>query len=217
MRRVPWMLVAVAAVLAAGRPPARAQALADPVLGKAVNVRVVAGTVRVRNRGSSKVVELGSARRISVGSTVDTRLGTVELTSAAGNNGSTQSGRVSDGVFVVSQSESNPLTVLSLRGGHLASCPTQASGAADRVHHRRLSVRVHGLFRTRGRNGAATARGTTWTMKDSCSGTLTVVHRGTVDVRDFAKHSTVAVPAGRSYTARPAGAQTSHTDAAGGT
>ena len=50
MRRVPWMLVAVVAGLAAGRPPATAEALAPPVIGKAVNVRVLAGTVRVRNR-----------------------------------------------------------------------------------------------------------------------------------------------------------------------
>jgi ferric-dicitrate binding protein FerR (iron transport regulator) len=44
-------------------------------------------------------------------------------------------------------------------------------------------------------------RGTKWLVQDQCNGTLTVVKRGVVQVRDFRKHKTVNVRAGRSYLA----------------
>ena len=213
MRRVPWMLVVVAAAFTTGGASAgesgghaaQLSGIAPPVLGKAVDVRVVSGAVRVRTRGSDRVVALESAKRIPVGSTVDARLGTAELTSAAGKTGGTQRGRFSGAVFVVAQSKSDPLTELSLKGGNLSACSRLPGGGAARVHRRRLSSSVHGSFRTRGRNAAATARGTKWTMTDTCSGTLTVVQRGTVDVRDLAKRTTVVVHEGKSYMARPPG------------
>jgi hypothetical protein len=59
-----------------------------------------------------------------------------------------------------------------------------------------------GRFRTRGRYAAATVRGTVWTMSDRCDGTLTVVQRSTVAVRDFVRHITVLVHAGHRYLAR---------------
>jgi hypothetical protein len=61
---------------------------------------------------------------------------------------------------------------------------------------------VHGRFRTRGRYSASTVRGTGWDTSDRCDGTLTVVHRGTVLVSDFARRVTVAVHAGHRYLAR---------------
>ena len=59
-----------------------------------------------------------------------------------------------------------------------------------------------GRFRTRGRYSAATVRGTIWDTSELCDGTLTVVHRGTVEVRDFAQRKTVSVRAGHSYFAQ---------------
>jgi ferric-dicitrate binding protein FerR (iron transport regulator) len=42
-----------------------------------------------------------------------------------------------------------------------------------------------GRFRTRGRYGAATVRGTKWLTDDRCDGTLVRVKRGKVDVQDL--------------------------------
>lgn len=40
-------------------------------------------------------------------------------------------------------------------------------------------------------------------MIDRCDGTLTIVHRGTVVVRDFHRHRNITVTAGHSYLAKP--------------
>jgi hypothetical protein len=60
----------------------------------------------------------------------------------------------------------------------------------------------HGRFRTRGRNSVATVRGTRWVTRETCTGTLTRVMEGAVDVFDQHKHRTVRVRAGHSYLAR---------------
>jgi hypothetical protein len=45
-------------------------------------------------------------------------------------------------------------------------------------------------------------RGTSFTMTDTCAGTLTQVKTGTVSVRDFVLRKTRTVKAGHSYFAR---------------
>ncbi|HKP21112.1 MAG TPA: hypothetical protein VJT68_06320, partial [Thermoleophilaceae bacterium] len=62
-----------------------------------------------------------------------------------------------------------------------------------------------GRFRTFGRHSQATVRGTKWLTKDTCAGTLTVVRKGAVMVRDFARHRNVLVRAGHRYFARARG------------
>ena len=59
-----------------------------------------------------------------------------------------------------------------------------------------------GRFRARGRYSSATVRGTDWTVTDRCDGTLTMVRRGRVAVRDFKRRKNVSVRAGKSYLAR---------------
>jgi hypothetical protein len=46
-------------------------------------------------------------------------------------------------------------------------------------------------------------RGTEWLVQDSCSGTLTRVKHGVVNVRDTVRHKTIVVRAGHRYTAKP--------------
>ena len=60
-----------------------------------------------------------------------------------------------------------------------------------------------GRFRTKGRYGAATVRGTKWLTEDRCNGTLVRVKRGVVAMLDFARKKTVLVKKGKSYLARP--------------
>jgi ferric-dicitrate binding protein FerR (iron transport regulator) len=77
------------------------------------------------------------------------------------------------------------------------------SGGAEKKRSRTLFSNVRGRFRTRGRNSAATVRGTKWTMTDSCAGTLTIVKQGTVIVRDFTLRKSRTLKSGQRYLARP--------------
>ncbi|MBA3263591.1 MAG: hypothetical protein H0T69_14190 [Thermoleophilaceae bacterium] len=187
---------------------------AVPKLGRTVLAQVIRGKVFVRKPGQRRFVELSEDSLIRVGSLVDTRRGTVRLTSALPQNGATQSGDFSTGIFQVRQSgkrSAKGLTELRLAGGSFRRCGTstrrsRASGPTARATAsktiRRLRGKADGRYRTRGRNSSATVRGTTWDTIDRCDGTLTKVARGRVAVRDFGLGRTVLVRAGRSYLAR---------------
>jgi streptogramin lyase len=197
-------------------------ALPPPVEGKSVNatteagivlVKVPAGTTHPKGspvRGAvSGFVPLSSlGGQIPVGSTLDTRHGTVQIVAAQDSRGGTQDGHFSTGLFVVGQTAGKPLTTITMTGGALNSCSKlprggaarQIAGAAGRG--RSLFNNVHGHFRTRGRNSVASVRGTEYLVKDTCSGTLTKVTRGVVQVRDFSLRKNVTVKAGHQYFAR---------------
>jgi sugar lactone lactonase YvrE len=192
--------------------------VAPPVLGKAVNVDVVKGTVLVAVRGSGArasqkgltFVPLSEGRQIPTGSFLDTKRGTVELTSATGAGGKTQSGQFTSGIFQVLQSRKKRekgLTELRLKGSSFRSCTKRrgkraSSAALSKRTIRRLKSNAKGRFTTRARRSAATVRGTIWITADRCDGTLTTVKRGRVAVRDFRRKKTVIVRAGKSYLAR---------------
>jgi hypothetical protein len=87
--------------------------------------------------------------------------------------------------------KSKGLTDLVMKGGKFSSCTAKnkqgkrAQAALSKKALRRLRGKAKGKFRTRGRYGAATVRGTKWTVTDRCDGTLVNVTRGKVAVRDF--------------------------------
>jgi sugar lactone lactonase YvrE len=201
--------------------------LPSPVVGVAVNVAVVRGTVTVAMpsaaarasgaRASQKGLEfvpLTADRQIPVGSFLDTRRGTVELVSATGRGAKTQAGRFNAGLFQVLQGRARRargLTELRLKGSSFKRCRARAgrsaagrAGAAQvsRRTIRRLRANARGRFRTRGRNSSATVRGTIWTTTDRCDGTLTKVSRGRVVVRDLRRRRNITLTAGKSYLAR---------------
>jgi hypothetical protein len=66
----------------------------------------------------------------------------------------------------------------------------------------RLSANSHGRFTIHGHYSAATVRGTVWSVRDQCNGTLTVVTRGVVSVRDLVRRKTVTLFTGQKYLAR---------------
>ena len=114
----------------------------------------VAGTVRVRVKGSKAFVELNAAEGIPVGSTVDTTHGTVLLTSQSKSGGASQSAKFFDGIFLVTQQ--GPITKLKLTQ-KLAKCTAgKASVAKKRPKKRRLWGDGKGKFRTEGKHSAAT-------------------------------------------------------------
>jgi hypothetical protein len=106
----------------------------------------------------------------------------------------------------VRQTRKNPLTTLSMSGGGLGKCgrPLPSGGAAKKRSRSLFSNVTKGShYRSRGRNSAATVRGTKWTMTDSCAGTLTTVKQGTVVVRDFTLRKNRTLKAGQHYLAKP--------------
>jgi len=62
-----------------------------------------------------------------------------------------------------------------------------------------------GRFRTHGRNSVATVRGTRWSTRETCAGTVTRVMQGAVEVRDLRAGRTVTVRKGHAYLARTSG------------
>jgi hypothetical protein len=190
--------------------------LPAPVRGKLVNAVPEKGKVLVKlppGKGKAHAAAAGFVplesvgRQLPVGSTLDTTKGTVRLTSATNNRGGTQIGHFANGLFRFTQTRKNPLTTVSMTGGGLNACSRLPRGGspkatAARKRRRSLFSRVKGRFRTRGRNSAATVRGTSWTMTDTCKGTLTSVKTGRVEVRDFRLRKKIVLRAGHSYLAR---------------
>jgi hypothetical protein len=176
--------------------------LPPPVAGKTVNAARKAGTVRVRRPGTTTFVTLTAAAQIPVGSTIDTRKGTITITAAQGQ-GRTASADFFDGLFRLTQTKgAKPATTLALT--EKLSCPRRgkASAAAKKPRTRRLWGSGHGRFTTKGTYSAATVRGTKWLVQDTCTATSTRVTRGVVSVRDFVKRRTKFVRAGHRYVAR---------------
>lgn len=198
----------------AGVPP--------PVLGRRVNVKRVSGKVLVSVPGSSgartsatvpglkgrRFVSLASVRQIPVGSFLDTRRGTVRLTSARDSRGTVQSGRFARGVFQVRQSRrrsARGLTELRLKGGSTAGCRgarrSEATSSRRRRIIRRLRSNTRGRFKASTKHSSGTTRGTVWKTAEGCDTTLTEVSRGAVAVRDFRRRKTVTIRSGQGYEA----------------
>jgi hypothetical protein len=174
------------------------------------------GKVTVQLPGASKPVSLDQGASVPVGSTVDATHGEVTVNTVPREDGHKQWATFSGATFQVLQAKTGkPVTQIRLRGGSFASCRRPHArrsmfgrggvfaSVSSKRKVRSLWGRGKGHFRTLGRNGAATVRGTIWLTEDRCDGTLVRVRRGLVGVRDFKKHKTVAVPAGHSYLARP--------------
>ena len=180
---------------------------APPELGQSVGVAEQAGSVLVRLPGSTRAVALTGDASVPVGSILDTRKGTVALSSALPGEAS-QTGTFHGGLFEVRQpAGAHGMTELVLRGP-LPTC--EAGGARAAAVSAKRPPRVlwgrddHGRFRTRGSNSVATVRGTSWYVEDRCDGTLTRVSKGSVSVRELHRQRTVIVNAGKSYLARRA-------------
>jgi hypothetical protein len=175
------------------------QPLPAPSIGRTVNVTVRSGVVLVKRPGARSFTRLQGAAQIPIRSFLDTTRGRVGLTSAVNAQGGTQSADFYSGQFQVLQSRTTALTELRLSAA-LGPCPRAST---SRVRRRRLWGRGRGRFRTRGRYGAATVRGTTWLTQDTCSSTQTRVTEGQIAFRDFVRRRTIILRAGQSYTARP--------------
>jgi hypothetical protein len=191
--------------------PAPLPPASDPVLGTSVTLGGVKGAPLVRLPGSGDFVPLTATSTVPVGAVVDATHGTIELTSALDAAGAkTQTGTFWGGAFRVGQSRSDGAVELTLQGGDFGKCRATrgrsgklvAAGGRHAATIRRLWGRDHkGRFRSRGRHGSATVRGTRWLTEDRCDGTLFKVAEGAIDVRDGHTRKIVRVKRGGSYLA----------------
>jgi hypothetical protein len=179
-----------------------------PVFAKTVRLAPVNGTVLIRIPGAPDFIELRSAETVPIGTVIDVRAGTVQLTSATAPPTKLQTGNFFLGRFqVVQQRSLKGLTDLVIQDRLKRSV---CSAQGQQAQAAKLSARILGLlrgkakghFRTRGHFSAATVRGTEWGVRDRSDGTLTVVTRGVVAVRDFTLHKTVIVKTGQTYLAK---------------
>jgi hypothetical protein len=177
-----------------------------PAFGRTVVLAPSGGKVLIDlPGGASAFTRLKARRAVPVGTIVDTTAGTVSLTSA-NSSGQTQSGRFFRGTFRIEQSRrAGGLVNLVIRD-EVGRGGCAAAGAGSAAANARvlglLRGTAKGRFRTTGRFAAATVRGTDWGVRDRCDGTLTVVRRGVVVVRDFRLRKTVVVRAGQTYLAK---------------
>jgi hypothetical protein len=146
---------------------------------------------------------------IRYNSTVDVTNGSVLLKTTTGTLTVTGASGIT-AAFVLLRGIANkkPVVVLRLAKGSFSVCPKRKKASAGLASAAPTVVRQlwgngKGSFQTRGRYAAATVRGTHWLTADRCDGTLTKVLRGVVQVNDLPKHTTVTVPAGHSYLAKP--------------
>ena len=203
--------------------------ISPPRIGVSIVAGTVAGTVLIRQPGESTFSPLIGGGNFPLGSELDTTNGTVQMWYETNEDGTQAGVYASQGRFVTSQPNqrdqgqrpgeldlSGPLRGRCPPGRELtttaraAFLPPRAAGAhalataARKKRHGRVArVRAKGKVKTKGRYGSAIVRGTGWTTHDFCrgakSGTLFSVFEGVVSVRDFVRHRTVRVPAGRRY------------------
>ena len=168
----------------------------QPLLGKQGVARVVSGKVRYRLPGQKKFRTMTDLTAIPNGTEIDARKGKVLLTVLHDASGRLDGARFYDGRFIFKQGKGAvPLTTLKLTNGTLAKCRKRKPAGAGALAvaakiprsggGRRLWGNGRGRFRTRGRYGAATVRGTKWLTDDRCDGTLVRVKRGVVAVKDL--------------------------------
>jgi YVTN family beta-propeller protein len=195
----------------AGGPSAASRRVAvitrtrSPVAGIRVSAEPVSGSVVVRLPGATRFAPLGGGRQLRIGTVVDARHGAVRIT--ATSDGRVYAGVFSEGIFRIAQRKRRGATAdMQLFGGSFRDCPRSVHEAANKKRSvRHLWGDGSGRFRTVGRFSAAAVRGTNWLTNDLCGATLTKVVSGSVAVRDFVRHRTVVVRAGKQYLARAPG------------
>ena len=181
------------------RPQTRDSAVVEPARG----------SLAMSPAGIQRTVPLQDTVVLPLRSLVDAARGAANVTSTRDRVGRSQTAQFYDGAFRVAQTAGGrPVTEMALEGGDFSSCPaaTRRRGAARASQAKRSVRRLwgngKGRFRTKGRFGVASVRGTEWLTDDRCDGTLIRVTQGSVTVRDLRARRTVIVRAGSSYLAR---------------
>jgi hypothetical protein len=190
-----------------------------PEAKKTANLEAKSGTVLVTCPGQPES-KLQGKEQVSLGCRVDATDGVVTLTAAADSKGKTQSADFYEGAFRLKQVEQTEtvkgkkvkvlITELTLDVAKPSGCKKKKGRLVPASRGGHLWGRGKGRYRTRGRRGAGTVRGTIWLTEERCEGTYFQVKEGVVAVEDFTLKKTVLVKKGKSYLApasKPKGKQ----------
>lgn len=194
--------------------------LPPPRENRTVNLVPLQGDVVIRYPRATKKVRIQEPVQVPAGTRVDADAGYVEVISDRNGRGATQQATFWNDAFAVDYTRvvtpgarrraSNPITELKVTGRCASSTrlsrpvfSRRYAASAARRKRRGLFGSGRGRFRTRGRYGAGTVRGTTWYTENRCDGTLFEVTSGVVNVRDFGLGRTVSVRRGQGYLAAP--------------
>jgi hypothetical protein len=164
--------------------------------------------VLIKVPGSNTFVPVESLRDVPFGSIVKAQ-GVATILSERGD-GTDETAQFWGGTFKALQNtNTDSYFVAKLRSrlhcgngnkGQVASKATASDPIATAAATRRLWGSGHGKFRSRGRGGAATVRGTTWWSKDTCNGTYFGVTEGIgIDVRDPGHKGLIFLQPGDKY------------------
>jgi hypothetical protein len=198
-----------------------------PTLGRTVNLQPVSGLVLIKVHGV--FVPLTQLLQFPTNSVINALHGTLRIITAAGGHPAsdaaakgkgkkgkgkvkTQAGTFGGAIFKVSQAH-NGLATLSLVENAYKGAPSFATckkgKAADATAAalssktlQLLKSNAKGSFTTKGKYGAATLRGTKWTIADRCDGTRIHDVTDSVAVTDFVHHKTIVLHAGQTYLAK---------------
>ena len=197
------------------------------VVGEAAQVKLVSGEVFIKLPSTARAtkqapgfVPLKGAATIPIGSEIDARAGSLELTTAATFERSAaqrlQRARVAAALFKIRQARAARRARAHKRAKK-ASVPTvefvlrtppgRANACADRVGPLKGIVRTFsgsgkGVYRTIAAASSTTVTNATWIVQDRCNGTLTQIGRGTAYVYDTTRRKTVLVRSGQAYLAK---------------
>jgi hypothetical protein len=174
------------------------------------------GTVLVRRPGAPGFTPLDFGDAMELGTIVDATRGVVKLVVPCVDcPGGVQSAEFYAGTFVCLRTRgAKPIWDIVLIDAYNAGKPVKngipksfASGwdpvAALAAKRTLVWGKGKGRWRTTGRHGAASIRGTKWLVDDRKPGQTRIkVAEGVVTVRDFELRKTVKVKAGKSYVAR---------------
>lgn len=176
-----------------------------PEQGRTVVVGRASGNVFVRIGTTDEYRELTKDEGVPFGTVIDATDGHVRVTAIVG--GVLQSAEFWGGTFIVNQAKDGWIEIrlygtLKCKNGKPVS-----SKKAVRLVKRKAKPKAwgdgKGKFRTKGKHSSASVSGTRWLVEERCTGTFTRVSRGRVSVRDFPRHKTISVRAGKTYLARP--------------
>ncbi len=172
-------------------------AFVEPVVRQSTNLEPKTGDVLIKLPGSDEWIPVQEAVNVPIGTVIDTRTGKAQVT-LANKDGSTYTSEFWGGIFQVFQLPGdNPISLVKLRddlvpGANAAAAsipragvnPFRGAQIARRGKKRNgLWGSGRGRFRTSGKGGSATVRGTVWYVANYDGGTLFKVARGVVEVR----------------------------------
>jgi hypothetical protein len=186
----------------------------SPLLGQRGTAKVLAGTVRIRFKGTDEFVSLSGSAGIPNGSEVDVTHGRALITVASAKPGHTAHAEVYGGVFEFDQDRAAHalahLTLsLPLTGCRSRSLPghgrkKSASGATHSSGSRSRHLWVSdggGSWGTNGRYVSTTVEGTHWLTFDECTQSRVMVAAGKVKVHDLVHNMTKILTSGETYVA----------------